>query len=152
LAEFNYGVSYGPADSSKRCPIYHFTLKGAPAAAVTLTAYGYMAELARQAQLRLAYENEIFTELITPTQISPFELQPVIDSVRRTGRLLTIEEGALTMGWGAEVSARVAEAVPEMRALKRIAALDTPVPASPTLEKMVLPQVDDLIACVRKMV
>jgi len=101
-------------------------LKGAPVAVVTLTAYGYMADLARQAQIKLAYDYEIFTELITPTLLSPFELSSVLDSVKRTGRLLTIEEGTRTLGWGAEVSARVAEAIPGLSCMRRLAAQDTP--------------------------
>jgi pyruvate/2-oxoglutarate/acetoin dehydrogenase E1 component len=70
-----------------------------------MVAYGYMAELCRQALLRLAFEEEIFAELFIPTQLAPFQLDPVLDSARRTGRLLTVEEGSLTSGWGAEVVA-----------------------------------------------
>jgi pyruvate/2-oxoglutarate/acetoin dehydrogenase E1 component len=143
---------YAASDPQQLYPTYRFTLKGAPSASVTMTAYGYMAELARQAQLKLAYEQEIFTELITPTRLSPFELQPLIDSALRTGKLLTIEEGTLTMGWGAEVGARAAEAIPGLNCLRRLAAQDTPVPASAELEKTALPQVDDIIDSVRKMV
>jgi pyruvate/2-oxoglutarate/acetoin dehydrogenase E1 component len=152
MKELDQEISYSAGDLDKRYPIYRFTLKGAPVAVVTLTAYGYMADLARQAQIKLAYDYEIFTELITPTLLSPFELSSVLDSVKRTGRLLTIEEGTRTLGWGAEVSARVAEAIPGLRCMRRLAAQDTPVPASPALEKVALPQVDDIIASVRKMV
>ena len=150
--EFIQEITYSRTDAQKRTPTYRLVLKGAPAPSLTLTAYGYMAELARQAQLKLAYEYEIFTELVTPTQLSPFELQPLLDSVRQTRRLLTIEEGTRTLGWGAEVCAQVAEAVPNIVSLQRLAARETPVPASPALEKIALPQVDDIITLVRKMV
>jgi pyruvate/2-oxoglutarate/acetoin dehydrogenase E1 component len=143
---------YAENDAEQRYPTYRFTLKDAPRPEVTLTAYGYMAELAHQAQLKLAYEYELFTEFITPTRLSPFDLQPQIDSVRRTSRLLTIEEGTGALGWGAEVGVRVAEAVPCLACLRRLSAQSTPVPASSTLEKAALPQVEDIIACVRKMV
>jgi Pyruvate/2-oxoglutarate dehydrogenase complex, dehydrogenase (E1) component, eukaryotic type, beta subunit len=143
---------YAADDSARLCPTYRISLKGAPAPQVSLAAYGYMAELARQAQLKLAYDYEIFTELIAPTRLAPFDLSVQIDSVRRTGRLLTLEEGTGTLGWGTEVAARVAEAVPGLTGLRRLSAQAIPVPASSTLEKAALPQVEDIIACVRKMV
>lgn len=152
LSEFKREITYAVADTTQRYPTVTWSLQGAPQAQVTLTAYGYMAELARQAQLKLAYEYELFTELVTPTQLSPFELQPVIDSARRTGRLLTLEEGTLSLGWGAEVCTRAAESLPAALTVRRLAARETPVPASPALEKTALPQIDDIIAQVRRMV
>ena len=127
-------------------PFFTLTIRGAPAPSLTLAAYGYMAELARQAMLRLAYEHEIFTELLVPTQLSPFSLEPIIASARRTGKLLTMEEGTLSLGWGAEVLARCAEALANrpLRA-RRLAARDLPVPASAPLEAAVLPGVDEII-------
>jgi pyruvate/2-oxoglutarate/acetoin dehydrogenase E1 component len=150
-SEFIQEITYSLDDVEKRYPTYCLHLKGAPAASVTLTAYGYMAEMARQAQLKLAYEYEIFTELVTPTRLSPFDVAVQAASARQTGRLLTIEEGTLTLGWGAEILARTAEALPGVK-MQRLAALDRPVPASPALEKAVLPQMEDIINCVRKMV
>lgn len=134
-------------------PIYTLKVKGAPAAQVTLTAYGYMAELARQALLKLAYEEEIFAELIVPTRLAPFDTSLLVESVRRTGRLVTIEEGSLSMGWGAETLARVAEETDEeLRAAARVAARDLPVAAAPTLESAILPGVTDILRVVRKVV
>jgi len=103
--------------------------------------------------LKLAYEEEIFTELVIPTRLVPVKLSAVIDSVRRTGKLITLEEGSLTLGWGAEVLARVSEhfsGVPLVTA--RVAALDLPVPAAPSLEREVLPQVENILQKVRKVV
>jgi pyruvate/2-oxoglutarate/acetoin dehydrogenase E1 component len=105
-----------------------------------------MAELVSQAALRLAYENELFIEVIVPTQLAPFHLQPVIDSARRTGRLLTVEEGGFSLGWGAEVLARTAEALgARLTAARRLAALDLPIPSSGPLEQIVLPGVEQVI-------
>ncbi len=132
-------------------PTFILNLKGAPAPVVTLTAYGYMAEIARQAQERLAFEEEIFTELVIPTMLTPFKFDTLKASVSRTGRLVTIEEGAKTLGWGAEVIAGLLEGDMQLRVpVVRVAALDLPVPAAPTLEKQVLPQVEDIMAAVRK--
>ncbi len=126
-------------------PIYRVTVRGAPPATLTLAAYGYAAELARQALLRLAYEREIFAELIVPTQLAPFALGPLLQSARRTGRLVTVEEGSLDLGWGAEVLAQAAEALTgQLRAVRRIAAANQPVPSSPALEQAALPQIEDI--------
>lgn len=127
-------------------PVYSLTMRGAPPAQITLAAYGYMADLARQAQYNLAYEHEIFCELVILTQLAPFDLEIVFDSVRRTGRLLTIEEGNLSLGWGTEVLARTIEDVgKEVKIAKRLAARDLPIPASGPLEEWVLPGINQII-------
>lgn len=137
---------------SPAAPAYRIFLRGAPQPRLTLAAYGYSAELCRQAQLQLAYEDEIFVELVVPTQLAPFDLSPVLDSARRTRRLLTVEEGSLTLGWGAEVLAQAAESTPALLSAGRLAARDLPIPASPILESAVLPGVDDILRAVKKMV
>jgi pyruvate/2-oxoglutarate/acetoin dehydrogenase E1 component len=132
---------------------YKLTVRGAPPPVLTLAAYGYMSELARQAALRLAYEHEIFTELVIPTQLTPFQTGSIIDSVERTRHLLAIEEGTLSLGWGAEILARTSEALGAKPVhFRRLAARDLPVPASGPLESAVLPDVDAIIACVRSMI
>ena len=132
---------------------YLLTVRGAPPPVLTLASYGYMAELARQAMLKLAYEYEVFTELVIPTQLAPFEIEPTLASVRRTGRLLTIEEGSLSLGWGAEIVARTVEALGAgLQAARRLAALDLPVPASGPLESTVLPSLENLVEIAIKMV
>jgi acetoin:2,6-dichlorophenolindophenol oxidoreductase subunit beta len=121
-------------------PAYRVSLKGAPPASLTLTAYGYMAHLAQRAVIDLAYQREIFAELIVLTQLAPFEVGPVVESVQHTGRLLAVEEGSLTSGWGAEVVTRTAEALgPGLKAARRLAARETAIPASGPLEAAVLP-------------
>jgi pyruvate/2-oxoglutarate/acetoin dehydrogenase E1 component len=130
----------------RQSPTYRLEVRGAPPATLTIAAYGYMAELARQAALVLAYEHEIFAELVVPTQLAPFQAAPVLDSVRRTGRLLVLEEGSLSFGWGAEVLARVQEGSPDSRpTARRLAARETPIPASPALEEAALPGVTDIV-------
>jgi pyruvate/2-oxoglutarate/acetoin dehydrogenase E1 component len=139
-----------PITQSPNHPItqsYHLTLRDAPAPTLTLAAYGYMAELARQAMLILAYEHEIFTELLIPTDLSACHL-PLA-----TGHLLTIEESTLTLGWGAEVIARAAESLgPRLKTARRVAARETPIPASGPLEQATLPGVADVVQAARMMV
>jgi len=129
-----------------RAPTYRLAIKDAPASSVTIAAYGYMAELSRQAVRALAYQHEIFADLIIPTRLSPYDIQPILASVQQSGRLLTVEEGTLTLGWGAEVIARISQALGSgLKATGRVAALEEPVPASGPLETAVLPGIEVII-------
>ena len=140
-------------EKEKDCPTIRIEVRDAPQPMATLAAYGHMAELARQAILRLAYEHEIFIELVVPTQLAPFEIDAIIASARRTGRLLTAEEGSLSLGWGAEVVARCAESLGSRLARAgRLAGRELPIPSSGPLETAVLPGVDDIIRAVQKLV
>jgi len=155
LKEFD--VSESQATDSYAA-VHLLRLKGSPAPQITLTAYGYMAELAREAMLKLAFEHEIFCELVVPSQLSPFEPEGRLDaalaqSLQRSGRLLAIEEGTYTLGWGAEVLARSAQAMPgQLKAARRLAAADKPIPASAPLEEAALPGVADILAAAQQMV
>lgn len=71
--------------------------------------------------------------------------------VRETHRLVVVEEGSRTLGWGAEVLARGAETFgKQLVYANRVAALDLPLPASGQLEKMVLPDIQDIVSAVMK--
>jgi len=152
LPEFTIQVEHTHRDVFP-APAFTLRITGAPDPMLTIAAYGYMAELARQAVLRLAYESEVFTELVVLTCLSPFDAHPVVKSARRTGRLLAVEEGSLSLGWGAEITARCAEALgARLQKSSRLAALDLPVPASGPLEESVLPGVESIIARARSLV
>ncbi|NIS79952.1 MAG: alpha-ketoacid dehydrogenase subunit beta [Anaerolineales bacterium] len=152
VISLNDQVEFHVTRQDGRYPTYHLELAGSPSPVLTLAAYGYMAELARETIQRLAYEHEIFCELVVPTQLSPFELRFLETHVSRTRRLLTLEEGSRPLGWGAEVVARLHEsAIPALEA-RRLAAWDMPVPAAAPLEEAVLPGVDDIQQAVKEMV
>lgn len=151
LQEFDIDIIDDAGGDNPRLPVYRLAVTGAPAPAITLAAYGYMASLAQQAVLRLAYEHEIFVELVVPTRLAPFSLEPLWERVAQTKTLVTVEEGGLSLGWGAEVCARAAERISGCR-VGRVAALDAQVPASPALEAAVLPDVDSIIRYIEKMV
>ena len=137
--------------SAELFPSYRLTVRGAPPPTLTLAAYGYMAELARQALLKLAYERELFVELIVTTQLAPLDFTPILESASRTGRLLTAEEGSLSSGWGAEVLARCSESLgSRLVAAGRVAAIETPIPAAAGLERRTLPEVDDILRAAEK--
>jgi pyruvate/2-oxoglutarate/acetoin dehydrogenase E1 component len=152
-----YQVEQAAPDGSY-APTHSVQIKGAPKSTITLAAYGYMAELAREAQQQLAFEHEIFSELVVPSQLAPFGAAGALDplllaSLQRTGRLLTIEEGSYSLGWGAEIAARAAQASgPELKAVARVAAAEAPIPASVPLEAANLPGLADILAAARKMV
>ncbi len=132
-------------------PTYRRRIAGAPAPILTLAAYGYMAHLALEAQDRLAYEHEIFSDLLVFTQLSPLPQAPLLESLAQTGALLTVEEGSRTAGWGAEVLAQALESRIPLKRARRIAARNLPVPAAQSLEAVVLPQVDDILAAALEM-
>ncbi len=152
MTDFVIKVDFDPSDSHHQYPIFGLRIKGAPVPTITISAFGYMAELARLAQLKLAYEEEIFTEVLIPTRLAPFAVDPIIDAVSLTGRVLLVEEGTLSMGWGAEMAARLAESIPgRLKQVRRMAARENPVPAAITLESAALPQLDDILDALRKM-
>lgn len=134
-------------------PALHLRLRDAPEPNLTITTYGFMADLCRQAALQLAYEDEIFVDLVVMTQLSPFRIESIYEAVRRTHRLLVVEEGTYTMGWGAEIIARSVENFgEEIYKIQRVAALDSPIPASKSLENAVLPDIEDIVHAVKMMV
>lgn len=134
-------------------PAYRLRIRQTPEPIATLVAYGHMAELAREAILQLAYQHEVFVELIIPTQLAPFDLEPVLTSLRSTQRLVVAEEGTRSMGWGAELIAQASQALgPQLNAVRRVAALDLPVPASGPLESAMLPDVEDVIRATMEIV
>jgi pyruvate/2-oxoglutarate/acetoin dehydrogenase E1 component len=144
LNDFTLSIENSSQNTSD--PTYNLVIRGAPPASLTIAAYGYMADLAKAALQRLAYQHEIFAELVVPTRLLPFEINPIIDSAHRSGALLVVEEGTYTLGWGAEVIARTAEASHAHPIYyMRLAAHEDPVPASRPLETQALPGVDDII-------
>ncbi len=110
---------------------------------LTIATYGYNFELARAAVLDLLMEYEIFAEIVLFSQLNPFDLDPLLDSLRCTRKLLTVEEGTLVLGWGAEVAVRATETINGLR-IQRVAALDFPVANSRTLEDSILPSQESI--------
>jgi pyruvate/2-oxoglutarate/acetoin dehydrogenase E1 component len=127
-------------------------LSQSPAPCLTIATYGYMTELVRQAALHLAYQEEIFSELVIYEQLAPFEISGLLQSLRQTRKLLLVEEGTLTLGWGAEMAARAAENLGQgLKMVQRVAAQETPIPSSGFLEEASLPGVQAIVEAARKM-
>ena len=116
----------------------------------TIVTYGGMLPIVLDAVTELVLEHEIFCEVVALSQLVPMELDAVLESVTRTGALITAEEGTLTGGFGAEIAARVQEAAwSDLRApVLRIAARDGIIPSARPLEDAMLPSVDDVVDAV----
>ena len=114
---------------------------------LTIATYGYNFELARAAALDLLMEHEIFTEIIVFSQLSPFDLELLFGSLQKTRKLLTIEEGTQSLGWGAEVLARVVERIDDLSGyqFRRVSAHNLPIANSRMLEDAILPSVHDIV-------
>jgi pyruvate/2-oxoglutarate/acetoin dehydrogenase E1 component len=113
---------------------------------VTLVAYSYYVGVALQAAEALARDG-IEAEVVDLRTLVPLDTAAVLDSVRKTGRLVCIEEGTRTGGVGAEIAARVAEEAYEYldAPIRRVATPDIPIPFSPVLEDAALPKVDGIV-------
>jgi len=92
----------------------------------------------------------VSTEVIDPRTIVPLDKSAIIDSVKKTGRLVVMEEAPITGSFASEVSAIVADqAFQYLKApVKRVCAPDTPSPYSPPLERFWMPDEDDLVRAV----
>ena len=121
---------------------------------VTIAATSIMVIRAMSAAERLADEG-IEAEVIDLRTIRPMDTATLIESVSKTGRLLTVYEAVKTLGIGAEVSAAIAEseAFDLLDApIARLGGREVPLPYNPTLEKSAVPQEDDIVNAVRRLV
>lgn len=120
---------------------------------VTIVAVMMMVHKALAAGEELAKQG-IEAEIVDPRTLAPFDKNAVIDSVRRTGRLVIAAEDCRTCGIGSEIAAMISEeAIDYLDApIKRIAAPDVPVPYSPALERAVIPDEKAIIGTVKELV
>jgi pyruvate/2-oxoglutarate/acetoin dehydrogenase E1 component len=105
--------------------------------------------------LKVAEEMEregISIEVIDPRSLKPLDVQTILSSVEKTGRLIVADEGWLTCGFASEVSAIVAEqGITFLDApIVRVGAPDVPCPFSPPLEDAYIPGENDLREAIRK--
>jgi pyruvate dehydrogenase E1 component beta subunit len=92
-------------------------------------------------------EKGIEAEVIDPRSLVPLDKDLILASVRKTGRLVIVEEDNLTGGWAADISAIVAEeAFFWLDApIKRVSAPDTPAPFAPVMEEFYVPSVQQVV-------
>jgi len=121
--------------------------------ACTIVAWQDMLRRATEAADRLA-ESGIEVEIIDPVTLNPFDKQTIIESVKKTGRCLVVEEAYKTLGVGAEVGAMLMEEALMYldKPLVRLAIPDVPLPTAAHMVDYIVPTADAIEAKVRSLV
>ena len=121
-----------------------------PGRDVTVAAYSIMVGKALEAAEALAAEG-IEAEVIDLRTIRPLDVQTIVDSVKRTNRLVAVEECWPTSGVGAELAARMMEHAFDWldAPVARVSAVDVPLPYAANLERLALPQPENIVKAVK---
>jgi pyruvate dehydrogenase E1 component beta subunit len=92
--------------------------------------------------------------VIDPRTIIPIDKQTIIQSVKKTGRLVVMDEEPITGSWASEVAAIVAEEAFDYldAPIRRVCAPDTPIPFSPVLERYWMPSEEALIKAINEII
>ncbi len=117
---------------------------------VTLVSYSKMLQVSLEAADQLAAQG-IQAEVVDLRTLRPLDTGPVIESVKKTNRLVVVEEGWRSYGIGSEVASRVAELAFDYldAPIRRVAQAEVPLPYNRRLEQMALPQVKDIIGAAK---
>jgi pyruvate dehydrogenase E1 component beta subunit len=137
VPEGEYTIPFGQADIKR------------PGKDVTVVATGYMVKLSLEAAEELQQKQGISAEVIDPRTLEPFDLATVMNSVKKTGRAVVVDEDQLSCGAGAEIGMRIMEnAFGSLKApVKRVGVPNCPVPG-PALEACVLPSAEGIAAAI----
>lgn len=124
-----------------------------PGSDVTVVAVSQAVPQAVEAAARLQQDG-IDVEIVDPRSVAPLDMETIIASVEKTGRLVICDVANRASGYGAEVVCRIMEDSPaSLRApVKRVSFPDLPTPCSPALEEAYYPGVDDIVVAVRQAV
>lgn len=121
---------------------------------LTIVATGVMVSRSIEAAAQLSAEG-IEATVIDVRTLSPLDMDPINDSVAKTGKLMLVQEAPKHVGYMAEVAARVSEG-PAIYSLTepvtRLCGMDVPIPYAPQLEKSVVPQLDDIVQGAKSLV
>ena len=122
-----------------------------PGKHVTVVTYSKGLEISMKAADELAKEG-IELEIVDLRSLRPLDMQPVIESFKKTNRAVVVEEGWKSFGVGSEIAARIYEEAFDYvdAPVKRVAQDEVPLPYNRTLEQEALPQVSDVIAAVKE--
>jgi acetoin:2,6-dichlorophenolindophenol oxidoreductase subunit beta len=118
---------------------------------VTLVTYAYMVQFCLAAAEKLAQEG-INVEIVDLRTVDPMDEEKILESVKKTGRLVIVQEIWKKCSVSSEIAALVAENALEYldSPIVRVTAKDVPIPFSPSLEEYVLPKEQDIIDAVKK--
>ncbi|HYC04818.1 MAG TPA: pyruvate dehydrogenase complex E1 component subunit beta [Azospirillaceae bacterium] len=148
--EILYGQSFEvPTDPDFIIPIGRAKVERA-GTDVTITAFSLQVGMALAAAAQLA-EQGISCEVINLRTIRPLDVETIVASVKKTNRLVSVEEGWPFAGIGAEMAALMMEhAFDHLDApVVRVTGKDVPLPYAANLEKLALPQVEDIVQAVK---
>ena len=122
-----------------------------PGKDVTITAFSIMVGKALQAADELA-KHGIEAEVINLRSLRPFDTETIVTSIKKTNRLVSVEEGWPFAGIGSELAAQMMDHAFDWldAPVKRVAGLDIPLPYAANLEKMALPQPDNIVKAARE--
>jgi pyruvate dehydrogenase E1 component beta subunit len=122
-----------------------------PGSDVTIVTYSKMLEVSSKAADELAKEG-IEAEIVDLRTLRPLDMEPVIDSFKKTNRAVIVEEGWRSYGVGSEISARLYEEAFDYvdAPIRRVAQKEVPLPYNRNLEQMAIPQVEDVIRAVKE--
>jgi pyruvate dehydrogenase E1 component beta subunit len=118
---------------------------------VTIVTYSKMLDISLKAADELIKEG-IQVEIVDLRSLRPLDMEPVLQSFKKTNRAVIVEEGWRSFGVGSEVAARIYEEAFDYvdAPIKRVAQDEVPLPYNRTLEQMALPQVEDVIKAVKE--
>lgn len=131
-------------------PALRYRARSTERADVTLVTYGGTTAVAEAAMRELIESDELAFDYVVLTQLWPLDPAAVVESVRRTGRLVVVEEGVAEYGVSAAVVAAVADRLPRGFASRRVGAEPVPLPSARHLEDAVLPSAADVAAAIRE--
>jgi pyruvate dehydrogenase E1 component beta subunit len=115
---------------------------------VTIIGILRMAHIAEQAAKTLSHEHGVEAEVIDPRTLRPLDLDTILESVRKTNRLVVVEEGWPHGGVGANIAALVQEqAFDHLDApVQRVTGADVPMPYSKRLEQSAIPHAEHIVS------
>ena len=148
--ELVYGESFAvPDDPEFLVPIGKARIARA-GEQVTIVAFSRMVKLALQAAEELEKAG-ISAEIVDLRSLRPFDTATVVASVKKTNRVVSVEEGWPFAGIGAEIAAVVMEECFDWldAPLRRVTGKDVPLPYAANLERLAVPQVEDIVAAAR---
>jgi pyruvate dehydrogenase E1 component subunit beta len=119
---------------------------------ITIVTYSKMLDVSMKAADQLSKEAGIEAEIVDLRTLRPLDMEPVLESFKKTNRAVIVEEGWKSFGVGAEVSSRIYEEAFDYvdAPIRRVAQDEVPLPYNRNLEQMALPQVEDVIAAVKE--
>ena len=123
-----------------------------PGKDVTIVTYSKMLDVSMKAAEQLSKDAGLEAEIVDLRSLRPLDMEPVLESFKKTNHAVIVEEGWQSYGVGAEVQSRIYEQAFDYvdAPIKRVAQQEVPLPYNRTLEQMALPQVPDVIAAVKE--